>query len=222
MCFFLVSRSNPAKTLAKQQPISSVFAWPVMTGLALQLMVHLTVLFSGWKLANEHRSKDFKRDLEGDFEPNLTNSVVFLLMAAMHASSFLANYEGHPFMQPLRANKALLYSLILFVTTILTAALEVVPELNSSLSLVLAPTDEFRQRIVMLVVADIVLSVALSTGIGLLAVRWRGQAAERRAKERGLGLGSRDAEDADNKASSGKRSSKSSGSSKVSKVLVEG
>ena len=110
MCFFLVSRSAPAKQLAKQQPISSVFDWPVMSTLACQLLIHLITLFSGWQMANQFRAKDFKRDLEGDFEPNLTNTVVFELMAAMHAASFLANYDGHPFMQPLSANKPLMYS----------------------------------------------------------------------------------------------------------------
>merc|ERR1712137_1209595 len=50
-CFFLVSRSAPAKQLAKQHPISSVFAWPVMLALGLQLAVHLTVLYQGWQLA---------------------------------------------------------------------------------------------------------------------------------------------------------------------------
>ncbi|CAE7572453.1 Atp13a1, partial [Symbiodinium sp. CCMP2456] len=107
MCFFLVSRSAPAKQLARQQPISSVFAWPVMATLGVQLMIHMAILFSGWQMANRWRAKDFKRDLEGEFAPNLTNTVVFELMAAMHAASFLANYDGHPFMQPLSANRPL-------------------------------------------------------------------------------------------------------------------
>eukprot|EP00438_Fugacium_kawagutii_P030764 Skav215269 [mRNA] locus=scaffold2881:117638:120661:+ [translate_table: standard] len=150
MCFFLVSRSAPAKQLAKQQPISSVFDWPVMSTLACQLLIHLFTLFTGWQMANQFRSKDFKRDLEGDFEPNLTNTVVFELMAAMHAASFLANYDGHPFMQPLSANKPLMYSLIFFVAVIVACASEVIPDLNHSLSLVLSPSPEFQRKILLL------------------------------------------------------------------------
>merc|ERR1712166_747628 len=101
MCFFLVSRSAPAKDLAKQLPTFSVFHWSVTLSLLCQLATHLAILLYGWQLANAHRPADWKRDLEGDFDPNLTNTVVFQLMASMHASSFLANYEGHPFMQPL-------------------------------------------------------------------------------------------------------------------------
>jgi len=189
MCFFLVSRSAPAKQLAKQQPISSVFDWPVMSTLACQLLIHLITLFSGWQMANQFRAKDFKRDLEGDFEPNLTNTVVFELMAAMHAASFLANYDGHPFMQPLSANKPLMYSLIFFVTVIVACASEVIPDLNHSLSLVLSPSPEFQRKILLLVVGDIALSFGTARCISLLALHWRGRSAEQRAHQLGLSNG---------------------------------
>merc|ERR1711920_107870 len=133
------------------------------------------------------RSKDFKRDIEGEFEINLTNTVIFQLMAAMHASSFLANYEGHPFMQPMTSNKPLLYSLIFFVFVIFTTGSESIPELNSALSMVPSPSAEFRQNILMLLAADIGLSVGFSFIVGKLAIYLRGRAAERRARSLGLG-----------------------------------
>merc|ERR1712048_881127 len=202
MCFFLVSRS----ALAKQQPTCSVFAWSVLLALALQLAVHMTVLFRGWQLAKGFRPTDFKRDLEGDFAPNLTNTVVFQLMAAMHASSFLANYEGHPFMQPLRSNRGLLFALGTFLLVIFATAAEVLPELNSSLSLVESPNDDFRQKLIFLLAVDIAASVGLPMAVNALAVYLRGRAAERRAKQLGLGM----LED----ETSSKKSSKSGGSSK--------
>lgn len=188
MCFFLVSRSAPAKMLAKQMPTCSVFAWNVMVTLGIQLVVHLTCLYYGWTLANEFRAKDFKRNLEGDFEPNLTNTVVFQLIATMHASSFLANYEGHPFMQPLSSNRPLVYALGAFLAVVFLCATEVIPDLNELLSLVTSPTEEFRNKICMILAADIVLSVSLSKSVYWLAVWMRGRAAEVRAKELNLGM----------------------------------
>mmetsp|Transcript_100697 Transcript_100697/g.285379 ORF Transcript_100697/g.285379 Transcript_100697/m.285379 type:complete len:1193 (-) Transcript_100697:154-3732(-) len=199
LCFFLVSRSAPAKQLAKEQPTCSVFAWSVLLTLALQLAVHMSVLLSGWQLAVQFRPGDFKRDLEGEFEVNLTNSVIFQLMAAMHASSFLANYEGHPFMQPLTANRPLLYSLALFVLVIFAAASEAVPELNAALSLASSPSDEFRQKVVCLVMADIGLSVLLSKLVSALAVHVKGRGAEKRARQLGLGMASEGARDKKNR-----------------------
>merc|ERR1712113_793642 len=95
--------------------------------------------YQGWQLAISLRPADFKRDVEGEFEPNVTNTVIFQLMAATHASSFLANYEGHPFMQPMTSNKPLLYSLIFFVFVIFTTGAESIPELNTMLSMVPYP-----------------------------------------------------------------------------------
>lgn len=197
MCFFLLSRSAPAKQLARQQPTSSVFAWHVMLSLALQLVIHLTVLLRGWQMAKGFRAEGFKRDLEGEFEPNLTNTVVFQLIAAMHASSFLANYEGKPFMQPLSSNKALLYSLGFFVFVIFLTASELVPSINSGLSLVLSPTPEFRREICLLLAADIGLTALVSRSLNSLAVHLKGQAAERRAKAMGLVLADGEAADED-------------------------
>lgn len=187
-CFFLVSRNQPAKTLAKQTPTCSVFAWNVMVTLGIQLVVHLSALYWGWTMANEFRAKDFKRNLEGDFEPNLTNTVVFQLIATMHASSFLANYEGHPFMQPLTANKPLVYSLSVFVAVILLCASEILPDLNELASLVPSPNEEFRNKFFMILVGDLVLSVSLSKCVDWLAVSMRGRAAEERAKILDLGM----------------------------------
>merc|ERR1711920_757017 len=97
-----------------------------------------------------------------DFEPNLTNTVVFQLMAAMHASSFLANYEGHPFMQNMFSNKPLFYSLCVFVGTIFATGGELLTELNEALSLVPYPNADFRNQILTLLALDIGLSVGLS------------------------------------------------------------
>jgi len=187
-CFFLVSRSRPAKNLAKQMPTCSVFAWNVLLSLGIQLVVHLSFLYYGWTLANTHRAKDFKRNLEGDFEPNLTNTVVFLMIATMHGSSFLANYEGHPFMMPFTSNKALMYSLGAFMSVIVLCASEVLLDLNELLSLVPSPNEEFRNKICMIVVGDIVLSVSLAKSVDWLAIWMRGRAAEERAQALGLGI----------------------------------
>lgn len=212
MCFFLVSRSTPAKKLAKQHPTGSVFAWEVLLGLAIQLVVHLGTLLYGWQLALGFRPADFKRNLEGDFEPNLTNTVVFQLITAMHASSFLANYEGHPFMQPLSSNRGLLGCMGFLVFMIFATATEAVPELNSMLSLVPSPDDEFRHKLLVLLAIDIFASVGLSRSLNAFAVYLRGRAAEKRAKAAGLGMPEGKDEDEEEDGAPAKTKRKVSGS----------
>ena len=45
---------------------------------------------------------------DGDFAPNVINTVVFLLSTAMQVSIFGVNYGGWPHMESLRENKKLL------------------------------------------------------------------------------------------------------------------
>eukprot|EP00927_Polykrikos_kofoidii_P045766 TRINITY_DN39872_c0_g1_i1.p1 TRINITY_DN39872_c0_g1~~TRINITY_DN39872_c0_g1_i1.p1 ORF type:complete len:1276 (+),score=203.55 TRINITY_DN39872_c0_g1_i1:410-3829(+) len=187
-CFFLISRSSPAKKLAKQHPINSIFHWSVMLSLALQLTVHLIVLVVGWRLATSSRPTNFRRELGGDFTPNLTNTVVFELTAAMHISTFLANYEGHPFMQPFTTNRPLLYGTVIFIATIFLCASEAVPDVNELLSLVPSPSEDFRNKILALLAADIICSVTFARSINAYAVWSRGRSAEQRARELGLGF----------------------------------
>merc|ERR1712216_674856 len=152
------------------------------------MAVHIGVLYTGWQMAVAVRPADYKKDLEGEFAPNLTNTVVFELMAAMHASSFLANYEGHPFMMPMFANKALVYALGAFVVTLFFLAAEVVPEINEELSLVAFPNENFRNSILQLLAIDIGVSVGLSRLINFIAIRLGSNAAEQHAQEWGLGM----------------------------------
>jgi cation-transporting ATPase 13A1 len=187
-CFFLVSRSNPSKKLAKQQPISSIFHWSMMLSLVLQLVVHVGVLVIGWRLAIAHRPPSYRRNLEGDFSPNLTNTVVFLLTSSMHITSFLANYEGEPFMQPYSTNKPLLYGSIFFVWMLVVTTTEVIPDLNELLSLVAFPSADFRNQILVLLAVDIVAPIFFARSVAAVAHRLRDQAAERRAKQHGLGI----------------------------------
>ena len=44
---------------------------------------------------------------DGDFHPNILNSIVFILSAWMQLNTFAVNYCGKPFTQPLRENKLL-------------------------------------------------------------------------------------------------------------------
>lgn len=50
----------------------------------------------------------FQPHPEADFQPNLQNTAVFLIMNLMQIINFAANYEGHPFMDSIFENIPLL------------------------------------------------------------------------------------------------------------------
>lgn len=168
VCFFLVSKSAPAKKLCTRKPATSVFAPSILISLILQLAVHMTVLVVGWKFARTYRAKDFDRNIDGDFAPDVVNSVVFLLIATMHTGSFIANYDGHPFLRPLWENKHLMTCVLTSLMVLFLCALEVIPALNEQLSLVLAPDDAFRRKMAALVAIDLIGSIGCAHGLRIL------------------------------------------------------
>lgn len=158
LCTFLtlmISKSKPSLEMGSCRPISSVFHPTVFLSLVLQSSLHIYTLYTAWDLACALRAPGYKPNVDGQFEPNLVNSVVFLLIASMHASTFLSNYEGAPFMTPLFQNRPLCTTLAFLVGTLLLLVFEVFPEFNAWLSLVPFPNQEFKQQIVSLVFLDL-------------------------------------------------------------------
>jgi hypothetical protein len=76
---------------------------------------------------------------DGEFAPNLVNTVCFLINYQVQLTTFAVNYQGRPFNTGVMENKAmgnmLMYGSMLFVVL----ALDLVPGLASGLSLVCPP-----------------------------------------------------------------------------------
>jgi hypothetical protein len=62
-------------------------------------------------------------EADAEFEPTLTNTLLFLLSSFMLLTTFAANYTGHPFMASIYSNRGLMATLTLSaaVLTVLTA-----------------------------------------------------------------------------------------------------
>mmetsp|Transcript_53184 Transcript_53184/g.121531 ORF Transcript_53184/g.121531 Transcript_53184/m.121531 type:complete len:591 (-) Transcript_53184:302-2074(-) len=175
MFFFLVSRSQPAPKLVQARPTKSIFEWPVLLSLVLQSTLHVSVLITGWTLAKSHRPLDYKPDKDGDFEPNWVNTTVFLITAGMHLSSFLANYQGAPFLVPITQNRGFMAGLGIFSSVMFFSAAEVMPDLTHSfLSLSLAPSEAARNQLVGLLVLDVGGAVAVGAGVNALQQAYAG------------------------------------------------
>jgi manganese-transporting P-type ATPase len=82
-------------------------------------------------------------NLEGDFEPSLLNSAVYLLQLIQQVSTFAINYQGRPFRESIRENRGMYWGLIACSFVAFSASTEFIPELNTKLRLV-PFTSEFK------------------------------------------------------------------------------
>jgi len=92
-------------------------------------------------------------DLEGEFEPSLLNSAIYLLQLIQQISTFSINYQGRPFRESIRENKAMYWGLVAASGVAFSCATEFVPELNEKLRLV-PFSNEFKLTLTVLMILD--------------------------------------------------------------------
>lgn len=99
--------------------------------------------------------KNLDVDLEGEFEPSLLNSAIYLLQLIQQISTFAINYQGRPFREGIRENKGMYYGLVVVAGVAFSCATEFVPEINERLKLV-PFTTEFKVTMTSVMAVDYV------------------------------------------------------------------
>ncbi|CAB3251374.1 unnamed protein product [Arctia plantaginis] len=161
-CFLFISRSKPLKQLSKQRPLPNIFnVYTIMTVLT-QFAVHFLCLIY---LVNEATSRspgrdtkvkldmDLAEDEEREFQPDLLNSTVYIISMSLQISTFAINYRGEPFMEGLKDNKPLLYSILVSGGAVLALAAGIFPDLSNMFEIVYFPPD-YRLILVQVLIAD--------------------------------------------------------------------
>lgn len=92
-------------------------------------------------------------DLEGEFEPSLLNSAIYLLQLIQQISTFSINYQGRPFRESIRENKAMYWGLVAASGVAFSCATEFIPEINQKLRLV-PFSNEFKLTLTVLMIFD--------------------------------------------------------------------
>jgi manganese-transporting P-type ATPase len=92
-------------------------------------------------------------DLEGEFEPSLLNSAIYLLQLIQQISTFSINYQGRPFRESIRENRAMYWGLVGASAVAFSCATEFIPEINQKLQLV-PFSNEFKATLTVLMIFD--------------------------------------------------------------------
>ena len=80
-------------------------------------------------------------DLDSEFKPSLVNSTVYIISLSLQVSTFAINHKGHPFMESLKENKPLLYSIIFSASAAVGLACRTLPDLNEQFQIVDFPDE---------------------------------------------------------------------------------
>jgi cation-transporting ATPase 13A1 len=143
--FFFLSRARPLSTLSPLRPPSAIFRPFFGCALLGQFAIHLACLLAVNHYAALLTPGGFVAPASNAaFSANVVNSCVFLMSSSMTLTTFVVNYQGHPFMHSLRENTGLWRCLALGYLVLVLGALGV---LTIPLQLVHLP---FELRVIVL------------------------------------------------------------------------
>ncbi|KAF2089710.1 hypothetical protein K490DRAFT_37070 [Saccharata proteae CBS 121410] len=136
VCFLSISRAKPVEQLSKERPQPNIFNPYIIGSVLGQFAIHIATLIYISQYVQRIEPKNPDVDLEGEFEPSLLNSAIYLLQLIQQISTFAINYQGRPFRESIRENKGMYYGLVGVSLVAFSCATEFVPEINEKLKLV--------------------------------------------------------------------------------------
>ncbi|GAB7359018.1 hypothetical protein MBLNU230_g5091t1 [Neophaeotheca triangularis] len=155
VCFLSISRAKPVEALSKERPQPNIFNYYIMGSVLGQFAIHIaTLIYISQTVSSiEERTPREKVDLEGEFQPSLLNSAIYLLQLIQQISTFAINYQGRPFRESIQENKGMYYGILGVTGVAFSGATEFIPELNEKLKLV-PFTTEFKTTLCIVMVVD--------------------------------------------------------------------
>jgi len=150
-----VARSKPLEKLTSVRPLTTIFHPSMFLSLLGQFSIHLVTMIWAVQKSKAHLPPGYEPDVDGKFKPGILNSVVFLVSNVQQVTVFVVNLQGRPFMTGFTENRPLMLSLIAtFMLTFMFAS-ESIPGLNKYFQLVPFPSEDFRNFIIKLLLADV-------------------------------------------------------------------
>jgi cation-transporting ATPase 13A1 len=114
--------------------------------------------------SNLFASRDPDIDLEGEFQPSLLNSAVYLLQLIQQISTFAINYQGRPFRENLSENRGMYLGILGVSALAFSCSTEFIPELNEKMRLV-PFTADFRYTMTVVMIVDYVGCYVIEKGL---------------------------------------------------------
>ena len=162
--FIFLSFTQPLKKLYKERPPNSIFHWSLVFSVFGQFSMHLYVLKYLVDLCEPYIDRTDESYMpDGEFKPNIKNSVMFVYQWWLQCAVILVNYSGRPFMQSMSENKKLKYLLALNFLVLTCCIFNGSDELRETFELVPYPNDEFKQTVIRMLILDLAFCYALES-----------------------------------------------------------
>ena len=141
------------EALSKERPQPNILNAYILGSVLGQFAIHIATLIYLSNYVYSITPPSENVDLEGEFEPSLLNSAIYLMQLIQQVSTFAINYQGRPFREGIRENRGMYWGLIACSFVAFSASTEFIPELNDKLRLV-PFSAPFKTTLTLLMIAD--------------------------------------------------------------------
>jgi cation-transporting ATPase 13A1 len=167
--FIFLSFTQPLKKLQKERPPASIFHWSLTLSVFGQFCMHLYVLVYLVNLCEPHIDRNDDSFIpDGEFKPNLKNSVMFVYQWWLQCAVIVVNYSGRPFMQSMNENSKLKWLLVANFWVLTTCVFNGSDELRELFELVPYPDEDFKWNVIQMLCLDLGFCYALES-----ACKWK-------------------------------------------------
>ena len=147
------THAQSVEGLSKERPQPKIFNLYIIGSVLGQFAIHIVTLIYISNYVNKLEPRNDEVDLEGEFEPSLLNSAVYLLQLIQQISTFAINYQGRPFREGIRENRGMYWGIVLVAGVAFSCSTEFIPEINEKLRLVKF-TDAFKVTMTTVMILD--------------------------------------------------------------------
>jgi len=153
VCFLSISRAKSVEGLSKERPQPNIFNFYIIGSILGQFAIHIVTLIYIARYCDKLAPRDPDIDLEGEFQPSLLNSAVYLLQLIQQISTFAINYQGRPFREALSENRGMYWGIIGVSAIAFSCSTEFIPEINEKMRLV-PFTSDFKTTMTVTMIVD--------------------------------------------------------------------
>ncbi|KAL2066314.1 hypothetical protein VTL71DRAFT_2385 [Oculimacula yallundae] len=153
VCFLSISRAKSVEGLSKERPQPNIFNFYIIGSILGQFAIHIVTLIYIARYCDKLAPRDSNIDLEGEFQPSLLNSAVYLLQLIQQISTFAINYQGRPFREALSENRGMYWGIIGVSAIAFSCSTEFIPEINEKMKLV-PFTSDFKTTMTITMIVD--------------------------------------------------------------------
>merc|ERR1711939_1210168 len=112
VCFLSISRAKSVEALSRERPQPNILNAYILGSVLGQFAIHCATLIYLSNVVYSIVPPSTEVDLEGEFEPSLLDSAVYLMQLIQQVSTFAINYQGRPFRESIRENRGMYWGLL--------------------------------------------------------------------------------------------------------------